>query len=74
MSQMKRTTPKPYFLSPTMSYENLIDPDLPEPGAVYRATSGFIINAFNNNSEGPKLRFTMSTAVGPGVGLQYRLD
>ena len=34
---------------------------------------GFI-NAFNNNSEGPKLRFTMSTAVGPGVGMQYRLD
>jgi len=34
---------------------------------------GFI-NAFNNNSEGPKLRFATSTAVGPGIGLQYRLD
>ncbi len=34
---------------------------------------GFI-NAFNHNSTGPKLRFSMSTAVGPGVGLHYRLD
>lgn len=42
MNRMKRTTPKPHFLFPAMSYENLIDPDLPEPGAVLRATSGFI--------------------------------
>ena len=32
------------------------------------------INLFNEQSEGEKLRFTLTSAVGPGVGLRYRLD
>jgi len=32
------------------------------------------VNTFNARSEGAKLKFTLTTAAGPGVGLQYRLD
>ncbi len=31
------------------------------------------VNLFNDQSEGQKLRFTLTPAAGPGVGLQYRL-